>query len=646
MNFTERTESGLNPVFFWNMTALAGFLTALQGVMLRFSDNYLVTTIPVYLQIAWAIIALMLLPTFKSAGPLWVNLAYVILTAVAVPVMLFDDNLLPAYLLCSGTFIVYLAIKQARQVPGTFNSVPTAGFKGPVFAGKNVAEWLLRLIFAVYLAGLFSDIVSIRSDLMPEDFSSNFFSINAPVASLLVCCCLIAGIYLRQNLVIIIGALVNFVYLALFIGQFTSPVEGAEFFSIISTGGWTGLAASIAFVLVAATDWYCNRRPVVQTQLTSLPTLASDDRSSIAAFPLRPVEMLVFPVIAIILFFILVPHTPDREQASNAVGHGDIETLKSLVKRTPALIDNELFTQAIGGRNAEILTFLLDSGIRPETLKLDSFDVAQLLQSHDLALAKRLADNGFDFTRTGYLRHIVSSNSSQYAVRNGSINNQARGPAAMKFLLRQRTDCGKLLDEFYLPLDESELNSSYRFSNPMAIAVEKGSSEIANFLFEEGFRIDDEVLAASIATSNHAANPFKDLLRLTGNSQLKRPLAFELLAPDLDVERADRFLDMGISLVATDSEGNNLFHHLAAENRVSNAAEHVLKKALLAGCNINAENLAGKKPLWIAVEKNRVQSFALMLKLGADKTIRSRDGLSIKEFCEKHGYITLLIHLE
>lgn len=201
------------------------------------------------------------------------------------------------------------------------------------------------------------------------------------------------------------------------------------------------------------------------------------------------------------------------------------------------------------------------------------------------------------------------------------------------------------LADYYLPEKKRRSYKPYRFNNPLAIAIERGNLQVIKFLESAGFRCDDEVLAASISTTHPEGNLLEYRLKVTNEPVLTRPLAFELLVGNLSKLRADRYIRMGIDLTETDAEGNNIFHFLSESSIVRDNSEYVLKQALEAGCDINADNMAKKKLLWLAVEKNRVDSFKLLLKLGANREITSPDGMTIRDYCEKRGYATLLVLL-
>lgn len=627
--------------FCW-ITALIGVVAAVQASLLWVTDNFVVTTLPFYLYVAWALIALLLIPALRRAGPLWPGMAYVLLVACA-PMVLFVDpgplsksgsfaTLFRLYLLVSGIFTAYLCWRQLRLIPKNFVAISLAGCKGPRLAGSNIVDWLLRLVFAVYLASLFAGIISIESEHMPENFPG-FFAGFAPVVSLVLLVILAAGIFLRKKTLIAVGAIANFVYLFLFINECTSSVAGAGFFDITIAGGWTGFAASIAFMLVLSFDRYTDGFALVQ-QTTENTTGSGSDLSG---FPLRKPETIFFAGVSVVILLTVFLHTPPVELVRDAVARGDLMTLQNLLQEQPDLADRQLFEQAVRSQHSAVVEFLAERLVIPGKLTLDSPLVSDLLQKYGVSLAKSLTDKGLDLTDPRYLRFLVSLTAPNYGEQR---------IAAMQFLLQHRADRGRPLADFYLPENNASPYRGYRFNNPLAIAVQAGNPAVIKLLEGAGFRVDDEVFAASIATSGKTENILEPRLKITGEPKLQRPLAFEMLVGSLSEGRADHYIALGIDLKATDAEGNNLFHFLAATAAVGNDTEHVLKRAIAAGCDINATNLAGKKPLWLAVEKNRASSLELLLKLGADREITSPDGLSIRDYCEKQGYITLLIYLD
>jgi hypothetical protein len=639
----ESKELFIDTRHFWYMTVFVGVVTALQAVLFWFTDSFVVVTLPFYLQVAWALIALLLLPAFRRSGPFWSGVTYVILAACAPVALFIDGNYFPGaglygnffrvYLLCAGVFTGCLCLRQLAQAPDGYG-IATEGFKGPRLAGSHAVDWLLRLVFAAYFASMFAGVVSIRGDLMPDNMLG-FFAGLSPVIAPVVLITLTAGVFLYRRMLIVAGALLNFVYLLLFISEFTSPVDGGGFFDITGAGGWIGMGASLAFLLVLVAERSIFKRPPTQSA-----EITVDSAGDLAAFPLKWPEIMVFAALAGILFFALVPFSQPDRQARDAVGRGDLTALQQLVERNPEVVDNRLFEQALTGQSSEIVEFLVEKGIRLNALALDPYRMANLLQRHGIPLAQRFVDKGLDLTSPKNLRHLAASTGHGH----GDAHREA-----IQFLLRHRAERGLPLDDFYQPEpDAGSYRSyrSYRFNNPLAIAVERGNSAVIRLIEDAGFRVDDEVLAASIATSDPAANSIEPRLKISGEPQLSRPLAFELLAGRLNEIRVDRYLGLGVDLTETDAEGNNMFHFFASSALTGNAAEYVLKQALAAGCDINRENLSGKKPLWLAVENNRPAPFSLLLKMGADREISAPDGTSLREYCENHGFMTLLIHLD
>jgi ankyrin repeat protein len=642
MTDTGTKDPVMNLRHFCYLTTLVGIATAVQAALLWYSENYLLVTLPFYLQTAWALISLLLLPAARRAGFIWPGLAYVLLAACAPIVLLLDNGFLPQsgcygylfrlYLLISGIFTAYLCWRQLGLMPENFAAISLKGCRGPRLAGNNITEWLLRLVFAAYVSSLFTGIISIESGHMPENFPG-FFAGLSPVVSLVLLVILAAGIFLRKKMLVAVGAIANFVYLFLFINECASSVAGSGFFDITIAGGWTGFAASIAFMLVLAFERYTANTASSQ----QISEIAPGSDSALAAFPLKWPEIMAFAGVSVMIVLAMFLAAPADEQVRDAVFSGDLATLQRLLQKQPELAGRQLFEQAVRSQHSAVVEFLAEKVAIPDKIILDSHLVADLLQKHGVALAKRLTDKGLDLTDPKNLRYLVS----RTAPRNGEDN-----IAAMQFLLQHRADRGRPLADFYLPEDDAGPNRPYRFNNPLAIAVQAGNQAVIKLIEGAGFRVDDEVFAASIATSGQADNLLGHRLKISGEPPLQRPLAFEMLVGSPSAGSIDHYIALGIDLKATDAGGNNLFHFLAATAAVGNGTEYVLKRAIAAGCDINAANLDGEKPLWLAVEKNRAASLELLLKLGADRDITSPEGMSIRDYCEKQGYITLLIHLD
>ncbi len=641
----------MNLRHFWYITGLVGVLTALQAVLLCFAGCHAVAMLPLYPQLAWALIALLLLPVCKTAGPFWPGFVYVLLVACAPVIMIVAGERFPGfgchgsffqiYLLCSGAFTGYLSWRQMRRVPVHRAVIPVDGLKGPRLAGSNIIDWLLRLVFAVYIASLFAAIVRIQGNIGSASAlaaalanAPGFFAGLAPFVAVLIFLMLITGILLRKKLLIFVGALLNFIYLLLFIGEYASPGVGASFFDVIDVGGWCGLGASIAFLLVLVIDRY-----IAEPSMLHSAETAADDSVNIAVFPLKWPEILVFVVLSGALIFNFVPFSSYDQQARAAIRAGDLVELQSLMQKYPELDDGQLFEDAVRNGNSETIEFLTENGVDLDRLELNPHIVSLMLNRHDIKLVQRLVDKGLDLTDTKNLRQLIVGTGWGVGDRNN---------AAIQFLLSHRAERGRPQTDFYLPDSGSENYNyhSYRFNNPLAIAIERGNPAVIKLLDDAGFYVDDEVFAASIASSKPAENLVECRLKIVGEPGLAKPLAFELLSGNLSKIRVDRYLALGVDLTETDAKGNNLFHYFAVSASRNDVVEYVLKLAMKAGCDINAENLSGSKPLWLAAETHSHRAFALLLKLGADREITAPNGTALRKYCEEKGLITILIHLD
>lgn len=629
---------------FWWFSFVVGILTVFSGLSLFwFKVPEVLFRAFCTLFVGWAVINLALVPGFtKARVPLSLNLITILCAALFFPLAMFETSVMPgrqlfgplfnSYVLCSGLFLSYAGLKLIRALENSRSPIDVSGWKLSFFHGTKILDWLWRLVFLLTMVQLLS---SDEFFFYPQKAGDkyNMAGLISPLSPplLLSSLLLIWGMLKRFRSLIIIGGTTNLIFSFYIFSQIKaeSPEILTSVFALIGRSGWVLLGGSVFYIISSAATFFFKANG---KEIDSKPFVMNEK------FELKKREALPFLAFAAILLLFFVKLTNPEQELSAAVEKNNLVRFEEILSESPELLNNEQFFRLVDrGKFEALKLFIARSGDKKFKLSEDRIPF-YLLDDSCFEMLKFLDSQGQDFSHHRYVRAALT--------RYGSCTSKSGflGFAVLDFLFSIRKNKGLALDEFYQPDEAVNDYISKGFTNPLATALAMGKAELARYLFNKGFRIDDEVVAASLIGIDLSNNPVVTSLKVSGDGHLKKPLAFYLIEGKQSETNLRYFLELGIDLTELDSEGNNVLHWAAQFYSLDNKA-WLLKKAIEKGVDLNRENSQGYTPLFFSAVSNRLESFLLLLELGANFKISDSQGQTLKEFCEKNGREMMLGYL-
>lgn len=625
----------INPFHFWQLTAAIGVFTSLHGFALWFFEGVENLTVLFAINTAWAIISLVLLPVFSKFNLHSISILFVVIVGFSTPLYFFESNppfttLFRNYLLISGILIFYSCFKQMRILSDYSNDAIVTDNKVVKLTGSNIYSWLYRICLAFYISSFFYSAVTITSSSSLFVLPVGFFSSNSPIIFLAVLTCLIIGTFWEKRLLVGFGAILNIIFLIGFIYDHSSAALKHDFFDIVGSGSYLGFSASMTYIIVIACSYlYENKN--ADTPDPDIKSLVQTNTK----FSLGWLESFAF-IISFILLSVMFCAVPTSQKIRDAIRNSNVDELRQLINRNGSINVRSLLSDAIRSHQEKIIEVLIENGLALEDIILNQFDLHSLIMHFDDDFLLRLTKKGLDLSRPEYLRYLAASV--------GRHSEQSIDK--IKFFLNLAKENKVVINDYYLPDSTASSFHTYSFNNPLAIAVEKRNADLARFFHNYGFRIDDEVVAASIRTHNFKDNPVAPYLQIRGYPKLQKPLNFELISQRLNMVTAKYWLTCGIDLAETDADENNIFHAFAISRVTSNGTIHILNEALTRGIDINALNLKGETPLWRSLKNNNFEQLSVLIEIGANLDTPSPSGYELRDYLEKNNLFTMLEYLD
>ena len=243
---------------------------------------------------------------------------------------------------------------------------------------------------------------------------------------------------------------------------------------------------------------------------------------------------------------------------------------------------------------------LLDTGLNPNAATTSGGTTALMMAAPDVEKMRLLIDRGADVNARARSRFSALMVAAQYQ----------EGDAAINLLLDRGAQVAA-------PPDGAPVFSA----NPFVLASYAGNAKSLKRLLAAGGKVDEPFIAIGTSRTTPILGAFK----------------FG------DVEVANTLIDLGVPVDFADGNGITMLGRSVLNNEVEMA------RALIArGANINVVDKLGMTPLlWVAnVDFGDTAMLELLLKSGANRDARNKDGLTPLELARKYGHSTLIPLLE
>ncbi|HKH74707.1 MAG TPA: ankyrin repeat domain-containing protein [Vicinamibacterales bacterium] len=243
---------------------------------------------------------------------------------------------------------------------------------------------------------------------------------------------------------------------------------------------------------------------------------------------------------------------------------------------------------------------LLDTGLNPNAATTSGGTTALMMAAPDVEKMRLLIDRGADVNARARSRFSALMVAAQYQ----------EGDAAINLLLDRGAQVAA-------PPDGAPVFSA----NPFVLASYAGNAKSLKRLLAAGGKVDEPFIAIGTSRTTPILGAFK----------------FG------DVEVANTLIDLGAPVDFADGNGITMLGRSVLNNEVEMA------RALIArGANINVVDKLGMTPLlWVAnVDFGDTAMLELLLKSGANRDARNKDGLTPLELARKYGHSTLIPLLE
>ncbi len=637
ISFESENFSG-NWVFFKGtliFTIILSFFSLASGLGLAsgvLPDNSF--KIPGIILITGAVVLTFFLNRIKqNSFPLAPCLAYILGVIFAFPVMIINvlfqrqtatGALFQNYLIFYSLFVIYLNLKAKFFFQKNYNQ--GSGFEKKI--GGNLAIWISWLAFAVFISSFFTTdlLVLNTSNEKAINLVYNLLSIiriALPVVFVLT----LIGLIKKLKSLILLANLINICSTGYVVSEIWKTTPGSSLLDFAGPSLIVNWIVVGVFFLCLIPDW--------KTEEKSLSEPHNNQEQPPKNFSFTWFEPGLTFVLIITASLTVNPLISKHDRLLQSIDNHDFAQVRKLISSIPKQQYQAVFNSLIRNPDLESFKTLMDQK-DAQTFKVDDGGyLNRLFGESELKSLKFLIARGVDFSNVEFVRSVAFSHDPR--------DLREKFPL-LEILLQERNKQNKQISEFYDPQTKPEYYFK-KFLNPLAIAISKGNFEIAKFLWKKGFRIDDEVVAASAYFGKVEMNPLAPQLKLSNEHQIQPPISFILLESNLNDFELRFFLDLGIDLKRENDKGQNLFHAFALKRGLA-GKEELLEQAKIDGVNIDKKDENGNTPLWVAATNNNIKTSSALIKLGADKTIKNKNGESLIDYCTKKKFDTLLAYLE
>ena len=300
-------------------------------------------------------------------------------------------------------------------------------------------------------------------------------------------------------------------------------------------------------------------------------------------------------ILAVIIVLVGFLFGAQNENIFQLVTFGDLDAVKALVAKDPALAktrnqDGETpLHLAAGARRREIVDFLIAQGADPQAKNNDGQNpllYAAYGGSREIVMA--LIDRGADFK----YQDVRGMTPLHFAAREGR-------PEAVSVLLEKGA-----------PRDLKNQNGQ----TPLDLAVLRGHGSVILAFFKVG-ALDAKSETGSKALLAVAAAGFEEV--------------------------ANALLEKGADLGVMAEDGKTILHSAAAGGLAG-----LVGKGLDKGLDVQAKDKTGRTALYYAVRNGRVDVVDLLLSRGADPNIRGNEGRTPLQVAEDRGEAAVIAALK
>jgi len=283
---------------------------------------------------------------------------------------------------------------------------------------------------------------------------------------------------------------------------------------------------------------------------------------------------------------------------ATALGPAHKADLSPLREAEGEALDPWVETVLFGSANE--LRAMLDKKFDPNSATKGG-TTALMLAMPDLEKAKLLVERGADVNGRSKSRYSALLVAAQYP----------HSTATLRFLL----DKGA---ELRMPKGSGAPMFN---ATGLTLAVMSGNADAVPLLLEKGDKLDDKFLIIGMLPS------------------LSAPLAVSFD----DSATLSAMLDAGVSVELADDSGFTLLDSAIIANRVD-----VARLLIARGANVNAVDQNGMTPLLYAASIDYGDSamIDLLVKSGADRAAKSKDGLTAVELARKYEHVHVVKSLE